>query len=228
MLNDILVSIIGGAILLLIVAIFTFMRMNLFKKFRKARIMLSTIFSNNNMFFYMNRKQQGKILGTIGEYILTAKHDLAYIGYWLSSLNANTTDIEKSIEELIDKNISFEVHLINPNNDYLIHLYSDFFNLTEDELKNKINNTIGTLKRIKGIVKYPDNMKIYLHNSFLHASCFIFDKKLEKCKILIDHKIPTTSRAYSYGFELINKNSEFQKNVIDNYEKITKKSIEIK
>jgi hypothetical protein len=178
--------------------------------------------------FFYNRESLTKDVGTIGAYIKKANRDITYIGCWLSGA-LNAQDAVEAIVKQCTNGVECKFCILSPNSP-LIDYYSNFFDITPSDLKEKTTSTIAKLYRIKS--NLPDTkkhkLKIYIHDEFVNTSFWIIDPGLENSIIQMDHKLFGRSRLFSYGFEIINKpENDFYENIQDSYFKLLAKSNEL-
>jgi len=180
--------------------------------------------------FFYDRKVLQADAGTIGEFVAKAKIEVYYVGCWLSS-SLNSLDLSNQILEKATKGIKFHFCVISPKS-ILIDKFSQFFNVSSNELKNRLNDTINMLFRIKDNLplEFRKNIKVYIHDEIITASFWAIDPENRNNAIIqLDHKISRGNRFNSYGMEIkYTDNSKFANEIKKGYFSIIEKANEIK
>lgn len=230
--KDIIISLISGLIYSLITFLLTKTYLG-FKNFRGLKNMVrlnKDCYSSGIINVFQNRKAyaQHKDHGTSIEYMLKAEHNLIYIGYWLASAT-EMDDYKSAIKKLVEEKITVTLVLLNPYNVNSLDICSKYIGISSDAIKNRINCILPDLFNLKE--ELGSNSKylvIKIHNEPLTTSVFILDyNKKEKCRVLLDYKLFSSTRSDSYGIEFQNNEKIITNKIVTSYRELEKKSLEI-
>lgn len=167
--------------------------------------------------FYYDRKVLSSDIGSIGDFVSSAKHSVIYVGCWLSS--SLKQDLIKSVLKKAEEGILFTFCLHAPRTQ-AIQEYSSFFGSDELSINTQIEESILTLWDAKNKLpkELSDRIKIYWHSEMITTSFWLIDNETAIQKLQLDFKlVKTKSRWFSFGVEAIPSSSEFFNNVKDSY-----------
>lgn len=179
--------------------------------------------------FYCQRNTFTKDAGTIGCYVMRAKKEVHYIGFWLSN-GLQHQDLCETIVKQVNAGVSFNFCMISPTSP-LLEYYADFLGETKEDIIAQINLSLNTLNNLRsGLQKDKQKqIKILIHNKLITTTFWIIDPEEKKTMIQLDHKIYSLPRHYTYGFQIKKKysNEKFYDNLKKSYLKIISSAEEI-
>ncbi|MDE7329565.1 MAG: toll/interleukin-1 receptor domain-containing protein [Clostridia bacterium] len=168
--------------------------------------------------FFYDRKVLMEDVGTIGQFVSSAKYSVTYIGCWLSS--SLKQDLIGAIKDLVQKGIKFEFCLFSPDSE-LMGSYASFFNSDKKSIKTRIEDSILTLYQVVEQVpkEYRGNIKLFFHREIITTSFWQIDKDKPDSRIQLDFKLYNVPRHFSFGVEIVSNNNTnpFFKNVVESY-----------
>lgn len=167
--------------------------------------------------FFYDRKVLAEDVGPIGTFINQAKFDVTYVGCWLStSLKQNLIDV---VKEKALNGVVFRFCLHAPKTG-AIQEYASFFNLDVVSVNTQLEDSILALNNLKESlpIEKRKNIQIYAHSEMITTSFWILDNAKDNAIIQLDFKlVHSTSRWFSFGFEVIRSESKLFDNIKKSY-----------
>lgn len=223
-LQKIVIGIISSLLATLIVILFQSRKQRL--KPRLIFSMMVEVLFRSGVYFYPNRKKLMRDLGTVEQFVSTAKQSLIYVGFWLASLE--NTNLSREIKKLALRDVTFEAYVLNPNSP-LVDQLSQYFRLTPDQVKHRILYASQRISELKSELPNDksNNIRLYYHESPITSSIFIFDRSLDSSKMMVDHKLFSTPRSDSYGIVLTKAKTQLYESIFSTYGYIIQSSSEV-
>lgn len=179
--------------------------------------------------FYCQRNTFTKDAGTIGCYVMRAKKEVNYIGFWLSN-GLQHQDLGETIVRQVNAGVNFNFCIISPTSP-LIEYYADFLGETKEDIIAQINLSLNTLKNLRSSIQKDKQkkIKIFIHKKLITTTFWVIDPDEKKSMIQLDHKIYSLPRHYTYGFQIKKKfsNVKFYDNLKKAYLEIISSAEEI-
>ncbi len=177
--------------------------------------------------FYYDRKVLASDVGTIGDFVSSAKRSVVYIGCWLSS--SIKQDLIKIVQEKAKEGVLFTFCLHAPRTQ-AIEEYASFFGSDELSINTQIEESLLTLWDAKNSLpkNVSENIKIYWHSEMITTSLWLIDNESADQKLQLDFKlVKTKCRWFSFGIEAIPSSSDFFNNVKESYLSVVEEKNEI-
>ncbi len=167
--------------------------------------------------FYYDRKVLAEDVGSIGDFINSARRNVTYVGCWLSS--SLKQDLIEVMKDKAINGVKF-VFCIHAPRTGAIREYASFFNSDEISVNTRIEDSILALYRAKCELpsEVSENIKIFWHTEMITTSFWLIDDETKNSKIQLDFKlVNSTSRWFSFGMEIIKASSGMFDNVRKSY-----------
>lgn len=179
--------------------------------------------------FYTKRSLFTKDAGTIGTYVIKAKKDVNYIGFWLSN-GLQHQDLIEAINKQINRGVKFNFCIISPESP-LIEYYADFLGESKQEVIDQINISLNILKRLKHEIpnEKQKQLRILVHDKLITTTFWIIDPNEKNSIIQLDHKLYQMQRHNTYGFQMKKtySNGKFYDNLKKSYLNIIENAREL-
>ena len=140
---------------------------------------------------------------TISEYLLLARKELIYVGFYLSG-GTDRAKVDDVLSTLLQRGCRIELVLLDPDlEDNLLRCVESFLGIATGTLRVTLQHAIGHFRSFAADLSTQDRQRftVRVHREILSSSAFLIDYDDADGRVLVDTKIHGAGRDFSYAIE---------------------------